>query len=274
MPELPEVETIRRFLAREVTGAKVVWLQLHLKKALRNSTSADLTQGLVGRRIVGFSRRGKHLLLTFDSGAKLVIHLRMTGQLLLVPAQTPLQKHTTLVIGLHGERELHLVDQRKFATLDYLPQGREEDIPALVKSGLEPLEAEFTWEVLQEMLHKRTTKLKTFLLDQRFIAGLGNIYADESLFRSGLHPERPCNTLSEEEVKALHNAIIETLEASLLVGGTSVRNYVNAQGTKGSFQEQLQVYGREKQPCPRCQEAIHRIKLGGRSSFFCSNCQR
>ncbi|MGI6036717.1 MAG: bifunctional DNA-formamidopyrimidine glycosylase/DNA-(apurinic or apyrimidinic site) lyase [Limnochordia bacterium] len=274
MPELPEVETIRRDLSARILGAQITSFELYLTKALRNTTEGELVPQLIGRTLTGFGRRGKHLIMELSSGAKLVVHLRMTGQLLVMPQGTPLQKHTTFRMGLDGGREIHLVDLRKFATVDFLPDGDESTMAALRTSGIEPLEPGFTREQLGQMLAQRRMKLKSWLLDQRFIAGLGNIYADESLFRSGIHPLRPAGSLTEEEVDRLHQAIIATLQEAVAAGGSSIRDYRDSRGERGQFQNQLRVYGRRGEPCPSCEESIDRIKIGGRSSYYCPRCQR
>lgn len=268
MPELPEVETIRRILADRIIGKQVKGVQLCLRKALRNTSPEELARGLTGAVFTGVKRRGKFLILELKA-AKLVFHLRMTGQLLVVKAGSPPPKHLTLKLALSGDEELWLVDQRKFATIDWLPRGG--DYPRGL--GVEPLSREFTGQRLVEICQGRRAPIKALLLNQQHIAGLGNIYADESLFRAKVRPDRMAGSLSAKEVRRLHRAIRAVLRESLIAGGTSVRNYVNAEGKQGAYQNELKVYGRGGEPCVVCQTPLERIKIGGRSSCFCPRCQ-
>ena len=268
MPELPEVETIRRILAVKIIGKQVEGVELYLGKALRNASPEELARGLVGKVFTGVKRRGKFLILELG-GAKLVFHLRMTGQLIVVKRGAPPPKHLALKLLLSGDEELWLVDQRKFATIDWLPRGGH--FPRGL--GVEPLSNEFTGQKLSEICQGRGCAIKALLLGQQHIAGLGNIYADESLFRAGIRPDRPAGSLSDAEIRRLHRTIRAVLRESLTAGGTSVRNYVNAEGRQGAFQHELKAYGRGGEPCVRCGTPLERIKIGGRSSCFCPRCQ-
>ncbi len=272
MPELPEVETIKRSLAPRLLGRRIERLDVFLAKAVRGVTAEQARERLAGQVIGGLSRRGKYLLLELAGGDRLAFHLRMTGQLLLRPQEVPRQPHTHLVFVLAGAEELRYADQRKFGGFHYLVPGGE--VPAgLAGLGPEPLAPEFTPEVLAAALGKRRGPLKPFLLDQRRLAGIGNIYADEILHRAALAPARPAAMLTREEVARLYESIRMVLAEGIAGRGTTRRNYVDGDGRPGEYQERLRVYGRSGRACPACGAEIVRTVVGGRGTYYCPQCQ-
>ncbi|MBO8127000.1 MAG: bifunctional DNA-formamidopyrimidine glycosylase/DNA-(apurinic or apyrimidinic site) lyase [Firmicutes bacterium] len=273
MPELPEVETIKRTLKPYLTGRVVERAELHLEKALKLATPAEFEERLRGAVIEEVTRRGKHFILRFKQGFDLIFHLRMTGRLLYMGAEEKLPKHTTAVFYLDGGKKLILGDVRKFGTIHLVPAGEWQRVSSLKGIGPEPLGYDFTFDYFYQGL-QRKTKIKPLLLDQTFIAGLGNIYVDESLFRAGIHPERSAASLSKTEAKRLYKAIRETIAQGVEHRGTSVSDYLDGLGQRGEFQNLLAVYRRKGEPCPRCGREIERIKVGGRSSHLCPACQR
>ena len=267
MPELPEVETVRRTLAPALEGCCIASVVFHWPRICIGDAEQTAAR-LAGQRIERLDRHGKYLLFRLSKDARdslLVIHLRMTGNLLL---DAPPGIHTRAEMHLDGGRTLVYHDTRKFGRWQWsaeLPQR-------LVQLGPEPLEigeSEFV-----ERLSKRKMRLKSLLLDQEFLRGLGNIYADEALFRARLHPERIGVGVSRRKALELHAAIRSVLRESIAVGGTSITNFVNGQGARGYFQLKVQVYGKTGKPCPRCETPVRRILVGQRSTHFCPRCQK
>ena len=266
MPELPEVETIRRALEREVLEHELKALDVRERvHLLKNCTPQELKRAIVGRRLTALSRRGKFLIFQFGPWA-MVLHLRMSGRLLLSPA-----RHTRLVLAFE-KKTLYLDDARRFAMLYLVPEKGLDELKALRQLGIEPLTPSYTWEAFRRLLTSGQ-EIKRLLLDQRKIAGLGNIYACEALFEACIHPKRLARSLTQQEARGLFEAIPRVLERALEAGGTSFDKYRTPQGELGRFQEEFSVYSREGEPCPRCGMPIQRIVQGGRSSFFCPRCQ-
>lgn len=272
MPELPEVETIKRSLEPLILGQKIIASELLLGKALKLASPAELSEATAQAVISELLRRGKHLVIRLDTGYDLIFHLRMTGRLLFEPKEAELPKHTTAVFYFASQYKLIFDDTRKFGTLHLVAAGDWERVSSLKDIGPEPLGAYFTFDYFYQGLQRRT-KIKPLLLDQTFIAGLGNIYVDESLFRAGIHPERPAESLSKAEAKRLHQAIRETIAQGVEHRGTSVSDYLDGLGQKGTFQNLLAVYRRTGEVCPCCGQVIERIIVGGRSSHICPQCQ-
>lgn len=231
---------------------------------------AELQQRLHGRTVVSLSRRGKYILIHLDDGQTLIIHLRMTGHLSVVDAARPADPHTHTIFGLDNGQELRFRNPRKFGRV-YLVDSAEEVVGKL---GPEPLDEQFTAEQLAERLEGRKRALKPLLLDQTIIAGIGNIYADEALFYARLHPLRPANTLTPEEIAALHAAIQKVLRLGIEREGASITNYIKPNGEMGDMQNAVAVFRRTGQLCPRCGSEIQRIVVGGRSTHFCPGCQK
>lgn len=273
MPELPEVETIRRTLTRLVTGKTVSRASVHLPRIIREPADIKAFEArLQGETIRHIGRKGKFLLLHFDHWV-LVSHLRMEGRYSVAPRTDPLEKHTHVVFHFTDGSDLRYRDVRQFGTMQLVREDEVETKTSVGKLGPEPLEAAFTPAWLYEQWTRRKTRLKSILLNQEFIAGLGNIYVDEALFAARLHPERPVSELTKEETIRLHAAIQETIRKAIAAGGATVRSYVNSEGEMGMFQQQLDVYGRAGEPCPSCGDAIARIVVAGRGTHLCQRCQ-
>ncbi|GIP33735.1 DNA-formamidopyrimidine glycosylase [Paenibacillus sp. J2TS4] len=273
MPELPEVETVVRTLNQLVKGKHISDVSVHLGRIIqRPSDPEEFCAILRGRSIIAIERRGKFLRFLLD-GLVLVSHLRMEGRYGLYASEDPVEKHTHVVFHFDDGTELRYKDVRQFGTMHLFSPGDEFILPPLHKLGLEPLAPEFTLEALRKEMAHRSTKIKPLLLNQERIAGIGNIYADEALFRAGIHPERTADSLTRPEWLRLHEAIIRTLQEAVDAGGSSIKSYVNGQGEMGLFQQQLNVYGRKEQGCNECGHAIVKTVLGGRGTHYCPNCQ-
>lgn len=272
MPELPEVEVVRRGLVREAADRQVTSVVVTGARTVRRQPAEALVERLTGARLGEAGRIGKFLLVPLDDGSEtLVIHLRMSGQLLLTVPEWPLAKHTHAVLGLSDGRELRFVDPRTFGELFVAVSP----VAALAHLGPDPLSPAWSAAVLGRGLAGRTGRLKLLLMDQRFVAGIGNIYSDEALFEARLRFDRPAGSLSGEEVGRLHRAVRKTLRDAVSHRGSSLRDaqYVDLFGAPGDYQNRHRVYGREGEPCARCGGPVRRISLGGRSTFLCETCQ-
>ncbi|MBS3971348.1 MAG: DNA-formamidopyrimidine glycosylase [Clostridia bacterium] len=274
MPELPEVETIRRSLEEKINGVTIIGVDVYLEKVVKEPASIDcFKEQVIGKKIERLDRRGKYLLLHLSDGYIIVIHLRMTGRLLYAAQYEDVTKHTHLIFQVSNNYHLRFVDIRQFGTIYLLKEDELETIKGLAILGPEPLSENFTREFLNERLNKKTKKIKQVLLDQDVVAGLGNIYADEVLFESGILPDRRANTLTEDEINRLYHSIVKIVKEAICHRGTSFRDYVDGEGEKGDHQKYLKVYQRTDQPCNRCQCHIKKEKIAGRSSHFCPGCQ-
>lgn len=271
MPELPEVETVRRTLEACLSGRTVAGVEVLFGGCVADGDPAAFAARVKGQRITAVVRRGKYLLFRFASGDGMWLHLRMTGQAVLAVPADPPQPHCRLRIFLDDGRELRFGDVRKFGRVGFVAAG--EEVPGTAGLGPEPLTPEFTVDALRRALHGRVTA-KGALLDQRRIAGLGNIYADEALFRAGIHPARRAETLTDGEVLRLHAAIEACLAEALAYGGTTFRSYVQADGSPGGYTERLRVYGRHGLPCVQCGTPLERTRVAGRGTVYCPRCQR
>ena len=274
MPELPEVETIIRKLRPQLVGRTILDVEVLWARTIDRPDLPDFRRILTGARITGLRRRGKYLVFELGSGHVLLVHLRMSGKFTLrAPSEGPGDhEHTRVRIQLDDGAWLEFINQRKFGRF-YLVNEIKEIVEPL---GPEPLSEEFTVSWLQEALEGRRGEIKRLLLNQRFLAGLGNIYASEALWRARIHPERASGSLSAEEVRRLHHAIVVTLKNGIDHGGTSLddRQYVYPDGRLGAYQEQLCVYDREGDRCPRCGHELERIVQGQRSTYLCPQCQQ
>lgn len=274
MPELPEVETVRRTLTPVVKNKVIADCKILYPRLLPKNTVEDFCAQIINREITDINRRGKYLIFELDSSLRMVAHLRMTGQMVYQPKQDlPLEKHTSARFWFKEGGELRFVDQRKFGTIYLLPEAEYDQIQGLYTLGPEPLTEEFTVEALKESMQSARA-VKTILLDQTKVAGLGNIYVDESLFRARIHPLRPGTSLTAEEIEALHASINAVIAEAIKEHGTTIRDYRTGSGATGNFQNKLRVYQQTGKPCPDCGAEIARIKVGGRSTHFCPNCQR
>jgi formamidopyrimidine-DNA glycosylase len=271
MPELPEVETVRRDLAPHVAGRTITGAAVYWDRSIATPGVAEFLRRLPAQRVVQVDRRGKFLLLRLAAGGALAMHLRMTGRLLLQPPDAPDVPHLRVRLWLDDGRELRFVDQRKFGRLYLLTP---EELPQLLsRLGPEPLDADAGRARFVELLRRRRGALKPLLLNQAAIAGLGNIYANEALFRAGLHPLRRAESLSDAERDRLYDAARDVLEAAIQHGGTTLATFVSGLGTAGRNQAYLLVHQRAGQPCPRCGTPIERIVVGQRGTFLCPHCQ-
>jgi formamidopyrimidine-DNA glycosylase len=276
LPELPEVETVKKTLEAAVIGKRIVDVVITLPKLVLPLEVEDFKAKVKDSLITGIDRRGKYLLVCLSSGYTLVTSLRMTGRFVFVPANKKLEadKHTHLVFKFEDGSHLYFNDIRKFGTMHCIPQDCVDICPEIVKLGPEPFGPEFSPEWLIKNLKNKNRKIKPLLLDQTFIAGLGNIYADEALFQAGIHPETPAKDLDPKRIHALYQAIVTVLTEAVAKKGTTIRDYVDGEGQKGNYQSLLKVYGRKGKKCYNCEEEIKTVKLGGRTSHFCPQCQR
>ena len=278
MPELPEVETIRRDLEKEVVGKRVVGVEATGTRSIRrHRTRPQFTKRLEGRRIAAVDRRGKYLLLRLDNGEVLVIHLGMSGQLLLHKGtKEPRPKHTHVVVIFEKRIEMRFVDPRTFGELFVTtPEELEAEVPELAHLGFDPLTGIMSWVHFGELLRDRSRKLKDLLMDQRFVAGIGNIYSDEILWAAGLRYDRSSDSLSSQEVRRLYRAMIEVLQDAIKHRGSSLADeqYRDLFGETGDYSSRHQVYERAGQMCARCRHPVARVKYGSRSHFLCEQCQ-
>jgi formamidopyrimidine-DNA glycosylase len=281
LPELPEVETVRRGLNKLTIGLPIRGAEVLLPRTLAYPDDLkQFWQGITGNAIASWHRRGKYLLaqLISDSHSPagwLGVHLRMTGQLLWVQQDSPLQKHTRIRLLFPENQELRFVDTRTFGKFWYVPPAIELEsiITGLQKLGPEPFSQDFSVQYFAQQLHNRRRQIKTLLLDQALVAGIGNIYADEALFKSGIKPDTVAANLTNQQTKRLHQAIVEVLQTSIDRGGTTFSDFLNLLGVSGNYGDSALVYGRKEQPCRVCHTPIQKIKLAGRSSHFCPKCQ-
>lgn len=283
MPELPEVETIARGLAKRITGDVIESVWLGQKKEPLKSPAREIAGALEKSRIAAVRRMGKHIVFDLDrvasangrkprrgikeakqSKAQWIVHLGMTGSLRICEPQTEVAKHTHAILKLSSGRELRFVDPRRFGRLSVSSQ--------FDAAGVEPLEVDL--ERFVSLFRGRKTPIKSALLNQKLLRGVGNIYADESLFRAGLRPRRRASTITSDQLRKLFLAVKEVLTEAIALGGSSISDYVDAEGEEGFFQLQHRVYGREGEPCLVCKTPIKRVVIAGRSSHYCPKCQK
>lgn len=271
MPELPEVETIARGLAKRIAGDVIESVWLGSKPEPLKSTAHEITEALEAKKISDVRRSGKHIVFDLapaykngSSGTHWIVHLGMTGSLLVCPPETPLAKHTHAIARLASGRELRFVDPRRF--------GRLSVIEKFEPPGAEPLQ--ISLEKFAELFHGRKTPIKSALLNQKLLSGVGNIYADEALFRAGIRPRRRAALLTRDELARLYKSLKQVLKEAIRLGGSSISDYVDSNGDEGFFQLKHRVYGREGEPCLRCKAPVKRVVIGGRSSHYCPTCQK
>ena len=275
MPELPEVETVRRDLEQRVIGHTITscWIAPDASRLIQLVTPDEFCRQLTGRGIAGLRRRGKYLIVDLDDTRAWVIHRRMSGNVLYRTAADATDAYTRALFTLDDGHELRWTDLRKFGTMWIV-----EDATMVMESlGPEPLEAEFTPEVLQQRARRRSAPIKSVVLDQTVVAGMGNLYTDEALHYAKMHPLRPANKLKRPDFERLHAGIIKALRMGIDARGSSLgstlRDHINVDGEPGQNQETVRAYGREGEPCYECGTTMRRIKVGGRSSVFCPKCQ-
>jgi formamidopyrimidine-DNA glycosylase len=274
MPELPEVETIVADLRPHLVGRTFTGCELLFPSIVRHPEPGDFAAGIAGMRIASARRRGKYILFDLDRGVLLVVHLGMTGQLRITESEAPVEKHTHAVMSLDDKRQLRYIDPRRFGRLLL---GTEAELLAarkLPRLGPEPIDPGFAAEELYRRLRHRRAPLKAVLLDQSAIAGVGNIYADESLHRAGLRPDRLAGSVSKRSARRLHESLRESLSTAIENRGSSVDTYRDAWGELGGQQEKLLVYGRAGEPCFTCGRPLSMIRIAGRTTVFCRRCQR
>ncbi len=272
MPELPEVETVVRELRPRLVGRRITSVRVG-KRALRRRWSPAWRRRLLGRRVTEVRRRGKWIVIDLDDQSEIVWHLGMTGQLTVVSAGQPRRPHTHIVLGLdEGERELRFRDVRRFGSAVWFPD-RQAVERSFTEAGLGPEPFDLDRNTWRRRLAGTRRCLKAVLLDQRAVAGVGNIYADESLFEARLHPAQLGRQTSRRQAERLRQAIVTVLSRAIERRGSSIRDYVGGSGTPGSYQAEFRVYGRPGEPCPRCGRPIERVRLAGRSTHFCPRCQ-
>ncbi|MBA7465283.1 Formamidopyrimidine-DNA glycosylase [subsurface metagenome] len=268
MPELPEVETIRRGLEKRILAKKINRVEINTDRMVKKPSPKRFKEEVEGKNFTQVIRRGKYLILVLSSGKKIVIHLRMTGQLIYGRRDTKSRVSFLLSNGKY----LSLNDKRHLGEIRLVENW--EKVPGIAKMGMEPLEDSFTLKVFGEMLNKKKAKIKPLLMNQEFLAGVGNIYAQEALFKAKIHPERHAHWLKRDKVKALFSEIKKVLKKAINYKGSSFSSYVDAQGRRGSFHSRLQVYGRGGEPCVKCKTPLKFIKLAGRGTSFCPKCQK
>ena len=272
MPELPEVETIRRQIEPELVGRRIESMEVFDERLTRPVPPREVERAVTGRRIESVGRRGKYLMVRLEGGRWLVMHLRMTGNIVLREPRSDV-RFLRAVIRLEGGTTLLFTDARRFGTAVVLDDG-EVDAYMAARAGVEPLSERLTAERICELAAGRRAPLKSFLLAQDGIAGIGNIYADEALWRARLHPLSPAGSMRLEHCERLREGIVGALEAGLDNGGASIDDYRDARGAEGTMQDEFCVHNREGKPCSRCATEIRRIVLGGRSTYFCPGCQQ
>jgi formamidopyrimidine-DNA glycosylase len=275
MPELPEVETVRRGLALKMSGRRILRAELR-RPDLRRPFPPALAERLNGALIGALGRRGKYILVELDADGLLLLHLGMSGRVTVGTATVPDAPHDHVVLRLDDGTVIRFNDARRFGSIDYLKRGEEAQHPLLAGLGPEPLEGEFTGAYLAAALTRRMTPIKSALIDQRIVAGLGNIYACEALFRAGISPRRLAATVGLRRAERLVAGIRAVLLEAIDAGGSSLRDYVQADGELGYFQHRWAVYAHESMPCPGCDCAagVRRIVQAGRSTFYCAKRQR
>jgi len=273
VPELPEVETIARGLAMRVSGDTIDSVWIGSRPQPLKSPATTIASTLEGHRIVRVHRAGKHIVFDLEPGngkrksrnAQWIVHLGMTGRMVVTDPAANIVKHTHLIAKLASGRELRFIDPRMFGKLSVSPAGFDP-------GGVEPLEV--GEEQFIALFHGRKTPIKSALLNQKLLRGVGNIYADEALFRAGIRPRRRAAAITREQFRKLHQAVQEVLREAIALGGSSINDYVDADGEEGFFQLQHRVYGREGEPCLVCRTHIKRVVLTGRSSHYCPKCQK
>jgi formamidopyrimidine-DNA glycosylase len=271
MPELPEVEVTRLGIQPHIEGHTLAGARIR-ENRLRWPVATDLGETITGRRIRAVRRRAKYLVLELDPGGALLIHLGMSGSLRVVPAHTPPHPHDHVDLLLDNGQALRLRDPRRFGAILW-SEGNPEIHPRLAGLGPEPLDPLFSGAHLHRRSRGRTTSVKAFLMDARVVVGVGNIYANEALFRAGIHPARPTGEVSRSDFARLAEALRSVLEAAIAAGGTTLRDFTASDGAPGYFRQELAVYDRAGEPCPACATPLEKAVIGQRSSFFCPHCQ-
>ena len=274
MPELPEVETVRRSLLACLKDLSITAVNVRMPKLIQNLTAEEFALAIIGRTVRDIDRRGKYLLVRLSGEYTLVIHLRMTGQLRYSPPDVPEPPHTHIIIHLSDGKELRYTDIRQFGFWFLAPDDIIDQVSRTNTLGPEPLADSLTLEWFASLITGKKGRIKALLLNQQFVAGVGNIYADEALFGAGIHPERRADTLISTEIEALYHSLRNVLAQGVRMRGTSFSDYVDGLGESGSFQHELKVYGRAGETCAVCGTPIARLVVAGRGTHICPNCQK
>lgn len=273
MPELPEVETVRKTLHHLALGKEIKSVSIYWGNIIKHPQDPkEFEQLLIGQRIEDIGRKGKFLIFQMNDIA-LVSHLRMEGKFGVYDGQMEKDKHTHVIFHFTDGTELRYNDVRKFGTLHAFPKGAELENKPLMQLGPDPFEEAFTLDYFHERLKKTARNMKAVLLDQSIVAGLGNIYVDEALFRAGIHPERTAHTIGRAEAQKIREASIAVILEAIEQGGTTIRSYLNSQGEIGMFQQRLKVYGKQESDCQQCGTPITKLKVSGRGTHVCHQCQ-
>lgn len=273
MPELPEVESVRLGLEKAVVGKTIQDVSVYWPRIIDSPAVDEFINHLKGQLIESVGRRGKFLLIYLNDYV-LISHLRMEGKYFIKARQDNIEKHTHVIFHLKGNLDLRYNDVRKFGRMTLVERGTEDAHKSLIKLGPEPVETDLSFENMKAYLSNKSRAIKTILLDQAMVTGVGNIYADEILFQAKINPKTPGYTLSDQELKKLRQAIIEIIAEAIKHGGSTIRTYHNMLGEDGSYQNFHQVYGKRGEPCPRCNNPIEKIQLNGRGTHYCPHCQK
>lgn len=274
MPELPEVETIKRVIEPQIKGLVIEKVTVRRPEVVAYPDADTFCQALTSQVISHMERRGKFLMILLTSGDRIILHLRMTGCLLLTPSDYPEEKHTHIILSLNSGMELRFTDMRRFGRFWLIPKDETDTYSGTHKLGIEPLTEAVTFEYLHTHFGKRKKTVKECLLDQSVIAGIGNIYSDEILFTAGIHPARPANSLNRKEWEILAAVIPERISYYIETNKISAEEYLQTKGRDYRNTPFLQVYGHAGSPCPKCRETLCRMIIGGRSSVYCPACQK
>ncbi|CAJ2232298.1 DNA-formamidopyrimidine glycosylase [Companilactobacillus paralimentarius] len=272
MPEMPEVETVRRSLISQVKGRKITHVEIRYPDLITGDVD-QFVEFVTGATISDVGRRAKFLLIHLDNGYTIISHLRMEGKYRISADPSAIDKHSHAIFTLDNGQKMIYNDVRKFGRMQLWNTDELSENKSLKKLGPEPLSTEFTFQNLKPRIMRHHKDIKTVLLDQSVMSGLGNIYVDEVLWQVKLHPETPANHLSDEDIQKIIEASNQEMDKGIAAGGSSIRTYVDATGHKGNMQNNLKVYGKEGTPCPRCGTEIVKIKVGGRGTHFCPKCQ-
>jgi formamidopyrimidine-DNA glycosylase len=272
MPELPEVETVRQTLKKNIIGQTIRDVDVFYEKMIHGSTVTQFKESLKNQTVQDILRYGKYLVFVFDHIA-LISHLRMEGRYFLKDIDYPRDKHEHIIFYFNDDTTLRYQDTRKFGTMELSDISQIRNVSGIKKLGTEPIDEAIDIDAVYQKIQRRKQAIKTVLLDQTVVAGLGNIYVDEALFLSGIHPEKQSNTLRKKDVEKLINSSKTVLKKAIKLGGSSIRTYTSSLGVTGRFQNELFVHTREHEPCKVCHTEIKKIKVGGRGTYFCPTCQ-
>ena len=274
MPELPEVETIKRILEGQLKNQKICSVEIKNPQIIAHPSENEFIKLLTGRKINSMGRRGKFLIINLENNDRIILHLRMTGQLLVAPKNYEVEKHTHLIAKLSGGNEVRYIDVRRFGRFWYLMKNEKDDFTGIAKLGAEPCDKNLTAEYLKEKLSHKKKTIKELLLDQSIVAGIGNIYSDEILFAAKIFPGKSGLNLCDEDYEKLSQKIPEIIKWGIEANKMSAEEYFSGKGKDYRNMPLLKIYGREGKACINCGTAIEKVTLGGRSSCFCPECQK